>query len=253
MFSVKYPVRLNDISIDGKMRTWVLFDCLQDAAAHHADELGLGLKQLRQSDLSWVLSRIRLRMDEFPEYGDTLNITTYPSGFDRLFAYRQFILRSETTGKTLGVAGSAWLTLKTSNFRPVSPVQYLQGLPQWEKSGDIFFQAQSLAKIFAPDTPCSDPLMHRVSSAMIDYNQHLNNAFYAMFTEDWLGAKLNSVVRMSDIQINFNSSMPFTANLECTGFIGSNGQFYVTGSCQENSKNAFQAQGICNRIPERSN
>ena len=64
-FTVCYPVRLNDISIDAKIRSWVLFDCLQDAAGRHADQLGLGLKQLRHSDLSWVLSRIRLRMEDF--------------------------------------------------------------------------------------------------------------------------------------------------------------------------------------------
>ena len=33
-------------------------------------------------------------MQDFPEYGETLKIITYPSGFDRLFAYRQFELRS---------------------------------------------------------------------------------------------------------------------------------------------------------------
>ena len=131
-FTICYPVRLNDISIDAKIRSWVLFYYLQDAAGRHADQLGLGLKQLRHSDLSWVLSRIRLRMDDFPEYGDTLKITTYPSGFDRLFAYRQFVLSSAETGRRFGVAGSAWLTLNTADFRPVSPLKHLSGLPQWE-------------------------------------------------------------------------------------------------------------------------
>ena len=89
-FILQYPVRLNDIGVDGRMRSWVVFDLLQDAAGRHADQLGLGLKQLRESDLSWVLSRIRVKMQDFPEYGETLKIITYPSGFDRLFAYRQF-------------------------------------------------------------------------------------------------------------------------------------------------------------------
>jgi acyl-ACP thioesterase len=120
-FVIDYPVRLNDISVDAKMRSWSVFNYLQDAASCHADHLGVGLKQLRDSDLSWVLSRIRLQMDEFPGYGETVRISTYPSGFDRLFAYRQFVLTSVETGRRLGVAGSAWLTLNPANYRPVSP------------------------------------------------------------------------------------------------------------------------------------
>ncbi|MBO5722226.1 MAG: hypothetical protein J6S19_03835, partial [Lentisphaeria bacterium] len=58
-FAIEYPVLLNDISVDAKIRSWVIFNYLQDAAGRHADRLGLGLKQLRSSDLSWVLSRIR--------------------------------------------------------------------------------------------------------------------------------------------------------------------------------------------------
>ena len=143
-FVIDYKIQLNDISIDAKVRSWVIFNYLQDAAGSHADELGVGLKQLRQSDLSWVLSRIKVKMDEFPEYGDILRISTYPSGFDRLFAYRQFVLSSAITGKRFGVAGSAWLTLNPENFRPVSPVKHFAGLSGWEYEGEIWFRTAAV-------------------------------------------------------------------------------------------------------------
>ena len=248
-FVVEYPVQLNDISADAKMRSWVVFDYLQDAAGRHADELGLGLKQLRESDLSWVLSRIRLKMDDFPEYGDVLKITTYPSGFDRLFAYRQFVLTSALTGKFFGVAGSAWLTLNPSNFRPVSPAKHLTGLPQWEFEGDTYFQGESLAKITVPGELDGKCVTERVSTCMIDYNQHLNNAFYAMFTEDWLGIQTNSLVRMHELQLNFNCSTAMGEELLCNGSLNSQtGDFYVEGSQQSSGKNAFQAFGSCRMI-----
>ena len=243
-FVVNYPVRLNDISADAKLRSWVIFDCLQDAAGRHADALGVGLKQLRQSDLSWVLSRIRVQMDDFPEYGDTLKITTWPSGFDRLFAYRQFEISSAVTGKRFGVAGSAWLTLNPENFRPVSPAKYLTGLPQWEFDGDVFFQGDSLGKIAVPEQELNTPVSQRVSAAMIDYNRHLNNAFYAMFTEDWLGVKNNSLVRMTEIQVNFNGTTGLGEELFCTGFTGEYGEFYVQGTHAVSGRNSFQAKGV---------
>lgn len=238
-----YPVRLNDISADAKMRSWVVFNYLQDAASCHADVLGVGLKQLRDSDLSWVLSRIRVKMDDFPEYGDTLRIATYPSGFSRIFAYRQFVLTSAESGKFFGIGGSAWLTLNPATFRPVSPAKYFTGLPQWEFEGETFFQEDTLDKLSAPATELTSPVEHRVSAGHIDYNRHLNNAFYAMFTEDWLGAKNGSLVRMKELQLNFNQTTPFGEKLNCSGALEADGSFYVEGVQNTGGKNAFQAQG----------
>lgn len=242
-FVISYPVRLNDISVDAKLRSWVIFDYLQDAAGRHADLLGVGLKQLRKSDLSWVLSRIRIQMEDFPEYGDTIKIITRPSGFDRLFAYRQFEITSAETGKRFGVAGSAWLTLNPENFRPVSPQKYLTGLPQWEYDGEVFFQGDTLGKITSPEKT-ENAVPHLVSSAMVDYNRHLNNAYYAMFTEDWLGMKLDSPVRMTALQLNFNGSTGFGEELVCSGIIGGNNSFCVSGIHAGTGKNSFLAQGI---------
>ena len=248
-FIIDYPVQLNDISADGRMRSWIIFNYLQDAAGRHADLLGLGLKQLRDSNLSWVLSRIRLQMDIFPEYGEKLRISTYPSGFDRLFAYRQFLITSADTGRIFGRAGSAWLTLNPQTFRPVSPARHLTGLPQWEHDGDIFFQGESLGKLTAGEQPLSWQQEQRISTAFIDYNRHLNNAYYAMFTEDWLGVKTDSLIRMKEIQLNFNGSTALSEKLICSGNLDQEGNFYVEGIRGNDGKNSFQARGCCEIIP----
>ena len=247
-FVTEYPILLNDISVDAKIRSWTLFNYLQDAASRHADQLGVGLKQLQESSLSWVLCRIRLKMDSFPGYGDTLRITTYPSGFNRLFAFRQFVLSSAVTGERFGVAGSAWLTLNPVNFRPVSPVKFLTGIFHEEFEGDTFFQEASLDKLSAPENPLEDELNLRISAPMIDYNRHLNNAYYAMFTEDWLSEKQRSLVRFNEIQINFNHSSPLGELLKCTGSLDAAGNFYVEGNQAGSGQNAFQAQGVCEKL-----
>ena len=247
-FIVDYPLMLNDLAPDAKIRGCMLFNYLQDAAGRHADVLGLGLRQLRDSHLIWVLSRIRLQMEDFPGYGDVLRIVTYPSGFDRLFAFRQFRLESARTGRRFGVAGSAWLTLNPETFRPVSPERYLRDLPHWTDSGDVFFQGDSLGKIHPPtDAEPELPLTHRISATQIDYNRHLNNAYYAMFTEDWLGEYTRSLVRVREIQVNFNQSTAFRAHLTCRGRLEGSGAFYVEG-LQESGRNAFQARGTAERL-----
>ena len=246
-FIVDYPVLLNDISIDAKLRSWTLFNYLQDAAGRHADQLGVGLKQLRESDLSWVLSRVRIKMDEFPEYGDVLRVSTYPSGFERLFAYRQFVLTSALTGKRFGVAGSAWLTINPATLRLVSPAKYFTGLPEWDFEGETWFQGETLDKISVDDDAAA-PLVQSVYCSQIDYNRHPNNAFYAMFTENWLGKQLDAPARFHEIQINFNQSTAIDETLLCAGTLHEDGRFSVSGTQQNSGKNAFIAQGLCDRV-----
>ena len=242
-FTIDYPLQLHDLSVDARMRSWTVFNYLQDAAGRHADQLGLGLKQLRDSDLSWVLSRIRVRMKQFPEYGDTIRVTTWPSGFDRLFAYRQFRLSSADGTKEFGVAGSAWLTLNPANYRPVSPAKYLTGLPQWENDDEIFFQGETLGKLRAGENSFTgEEINHRISCAQIDYNRHLNNAYYAMFCEDYLGEACGKLVRMTEVQLNFNASTACRELLAVSGSTDDDGTFYIQG-INSSGKNAFQAQG----------
>ena len=69
-----------------------------------------------------------------------------------------------------------------------------------------------------------------------------------MFTEDWLGCKLNSLVRMDSIQINFNSAARLGDKLTCSGTLADNGDFFLAGANTTTGKNAFQASGHCSKI-----
>ena len=70
-----------------------------------------------------------------------------------------------------------------------------------------------------------------------------------MFTEDWLGQKCNSLVRMKSLQLNFNQSTAFQETLNCSGILNDDGSFYVEGINTGNGKVSFQAQGVCETIP----
>ena len=247
--SFDYPVQLNEVSPDGRIRSSIIFNCLQDAAGRDADRLGLGMHHLEEKNLIWVLSRIRVKMEKFPSHDDVIRVSTYHSGFDRLFAYRQFHLASAVTGELFGVAGSAWLSLNPANYRPVSPEKYFTALPRRDGEVEIYFQGDNLGKLRKPENiELSLPLTHRISAAQIDYNRHLNNAFYAFFTEDWLGEAATSLIRMRDIQLNFNSSTAFRDRLDCSGHCDTDGNFYVEGVQQSSGRNAFQARGVFEKI-----
>ena len=90
-----------------------------EAAGNNADALGFSIPQLAARNLTWMLSRLRLRLREYPGWRADLVVETWPSGLSRLFALRDFRLRHD--GRVIGEAVSAWLLIDTVRRRPVRP------------------------------------------------------------------------------------------------------------------------------------
>ena len=96
-----------------------LLGFLMEAAGHNADALGFSIPQLAARNLTWMLSRLRVRLREHPGWRASLLVDTWPSGLNRLFALRDFRLALE--GRVIGEAASAWLLIDTIRRRPVRP------------------------------------------------------------------------------------------------------------------------------------
>lgn len=236
-------VRLNDIGPDGHMRSHIAMDFMQDAAARHAAYFGIGLPNLRELGIAWVLSRLKFKMDKYPSFDDVVRITTWPSGVQKLFCSRQYELTNAKTGEYFGCGTSLWLTLDMKSLRPLNPAKSLPiDLPK-NTERPVFFP--DIDKI-TPREDLTDPLPHLIATSEIDYNNHLNNTYYGLFAQDWIGTKINSLVRIDEIQLNFNCGMRFGETLVCSG-VAEDGLFQIEGTAPD-SKNAFRATGKYSKI-----
>ena len=234
------PVRMNECGPDGYLRSNIWFDYLQHMAAEHAERLGFGLSAVKERNLIWVLSRIKVQMDAYPRFDDILRIETYHNGFEKLFAKRQFIVTSAKTGERFGVGSSCWLTVDTTTMRLKPPVKMLNGELNENLDREDFFPV--LDKLAAPGELEMEQC-HQVLSSHIDLNNHLNNTYYGEYTLDWLSAKLGRFVRFKDIQINYNQAMLLNGELAVRGKLTADNGFYVEGTDCAGGKNSFQASG----------
>ena len=114
-----FSIRTTDIDCLGRAAPAAVGRCLQEAAIHHARHLRVAFDDLAPRGLTWVLTQLDLRISHWPQVDDRLAITTWPSGADTLFAYRQFIVRNETTGEESLRAATAWALLNMESRRPV--------------------------------------------------------------------------------------------------------------------------------------
>ena len=230
-------IRHHECDSGGLLKLHSLLDRLQDAAAEHAAKLNVGMEDMAEMSLIWVLSRLKIELAEPLSLGDELLVRTYPSGVQRIFAHRCYDLI--VNNRRMGCAGSFWLPVNRLNGRPVNAKKVLppeiMDLPDVEK---FFPEMDKL-----PETNGEICTSRIVGAGDIDLNRHLNNAVYARWISDVLGEKYDSMsVKVRSIQLNYLSSGEFGDEIFLRAETGSDGKFLISGEKNDGTA-VFQSAG----------
>ena len=232
------PIRHHECDAGGKLKLHCLLDRMQDAAAEHASALNVGMEELAEMQLIWVLSRLQIRLLRPLLLGETLEVFTYPSGVERIFAHRCYDLKID--GKRAGYAGSFWLPVNAAVNRPVNAKKVLP--PQIVDLPDVETFFPGMDKL--PPVSAEICASRKVGAGDIDLNKHLNNAVYARWVSDVLGEKLQqNAVSVSEIQFNYLSSGQFGEEIFLRAEVNADGSFAVFGEKSDGNA-VFQAAGI---------
>ena len=100
-----FKVRSYECGKDGLVTLPSICNYLQEAASLNAEELGFSKSDFDAagSDISWVLTKMRVKMNRYPKWEDEVKVMTFPRGGRKIVAWRDFIL-SDAIGETIGVA-----------------------------------------------------------------------------------------------------------------------------------------------------
>lgn len=176
----RFLVAAFDCRPDGLLKSNVLMQYLQESAARHAEQLGVGFADLDRQDCFWVLASLRIEMTDTPRWRDGLTIRTWPSGFTRLTAAREFI-GVHTDGRELFRAASEWMILDKHTSRPRNLSRLNLNLPPAglkALGGDPgrLRPAPAYTKAGTVSVPFS----------ALDFNGHVNNTEYVRWALDGL-------------------------------------------------------------------
>ena len=191
-----FPVRLIEIDARGTLSVGALCDYLQEAAGNHAGALGLSVWDLRARNLTWVLSRMRLAIDRLPSAGERLEVRTWPTGVERLFALRDFEVY-DGQGCRIAAAVSAWLVLDAAARRPVRIQTVFDPPGVGETRRALDGGIEKLPALDGADRETA--IVVRLSD--LDSNDHANNARIAEWVVEGVGRKAwqRSCIRRLDI------------------------------------------------------
>jgi acyl-ACP thioesterase len=188
------------VTPQGTASVLALADYFQEAAGHHADELGVSMQDLLAEGRAWVLAHFRLEIDRLPDWNEEITLETWPSGLERLFATREVVFR-DGEGDSIAQGTSAWLVINTERRRPVRPPSVLYDIEPPDRPAPL---DTDLADLPAPSrTDRTEAFSVRYHD--LDLNRHVNNVRYLEWALETLPPSVLDERRCTGLALQFEA------------------------------------------------
>ena len=200
IFTKEFTISSYHLNPRGQARLTTMANFFQEVAYHHAGELGWGYEDMKSRNVTWVLSRMRIRMTRFPVWNDRITVETWPSGAERLFAMRDFKVM-DGSGEVIGIASTGWLILDIDTHRLIRPKEITDRFKLVIHDVQMF--DKPLDKIVVPGE-VKLLAHHQVVYSDLDIVGHVNNVKYMEWCIDTVSKDENSEKEIRELEINFN-------------------------------------------------
>lgn len=236
-FRKSYEVGFGDVDFTGKMTINALIHYMQDIAAVHATHLGLSFyKNVEKPLYYWIICRVKINIETYPNWEEELVIETYPRGYDKLFAVRQFDLYDKNKNKIGDITGY-YLLMETNTKRPFK----IKGAEPPFNVLDFPYSGEDLPKIL----PTVDILQkqNRVARySQMDLNQHMNNSYHIQWVLDCLPINWIKENTIKQLQLNYTSAVKYNTQVEVCVGIETENTAIIWGQSQDGKTTYFTAR-----------
>ncbi|RCV20130.1 hypothetical protein SETIT_4G031400v2 [Setaria italica] len=191
VFRQNFLIRSYEIGADRTASIETLMNHLQETALNHVKTAGLlgdgfgATPEMSKRNLIWVVSKIQLLVEQYPSWGDMVQVDTWVAAAGKNGMRRDWHVRDYNSGRTILRATSVWVMMN-KNTRRLSKMPdevraeigpYFNGRTAISED-----QSEKLAKPgSASDGDAAKQFMRKGLTPRwgdLDVNQHVNNVKY---------------------------------------------------------------------------
>ena len=195
----RFCVRSYESGVTNHVSLAALCNYMQESAGISADQMGWGIHKLQDEGLTWMLSRLYVKVSRYVPWGTELSLRTWPSGMKgRLLATRCFQAADGSGGEVLQ-AYSEWLYVDMKSQKIVKLPDGFAGLVP-EGTPSVAFRDLGGKSAKLPEVTASAEV--RVRHSDLDFNDHVNNVHYV----EWMLEALPGRSGPSEMDIAFRSA-----------------------------------------------
>ena len=181
VYTNKYAIESYFCDWNDRLNMWGLARLFQTVAEEHTILTHISYFDLIKGGKAWVLSRMYYEIDEMPEYGSTVAISTWSRGIDGLFDARDFLMH-DANGRKLAGATAYWVVIDF-NSRHVSRLNDV--MDGYIHHNECATTKQRLTKLRLHPMDQGDRIEQlNVKPSMLDHTLHVNNCEYVRFVDD---------------------------------------------------------------------
>ncbi len=217
-FIKEYELRSLDTDFNSVLRPNAVQELLQDIAGRHADELGIGIKDLKKENLTWVLVSTETKLYGKVEYMGKLQVKTWPLKSKGVKFQREYVIYNGDN-QVVAKSSSIWVLIDLSSRKlAVKKDAYAKIESYIEEK--CFEEKYIKVPVLDNDSNYVDIT---VKSSDIDINKHVNNTKYLSYVADSIDLEENEYIKSYKIdyikEVKFHEAIRLYYKKEENSFI----------------------------------
>ena len=181
LYFKKHTIKLYELDATGKLSATALAHHIQENAAEHARRMKIGFNELQKNNHIWLLSRLHLKIFDFPIIDSEIETETWVKDYDKLFSYRDFHFKIDE--KIFAAANTAWLIVDSVKKQIVPVENYVS--KSFKLTNRCILQ-EPIKKLKGVGELAEYVFEHKVRYSSLDINFHVNNVSYLFWYIDYL-------------------------------------------------------------------
>lgn len=232
VWTESFLVRSSEMDLTGHLGILHLFNYFQEVAGNHARALGVSIEALHAKQLTWMMSRFHIQIEQYPVGGETLIIETWPSGHNGLQAIREFLLYTQD-GSQIGKGTSGWLIIDLQRYRPIRMPDFIEAIELPNRPRAV---ADPFNKLPAPLKEDKGKVFS-VGYYDLDINQHANSMHSLRWALEAIPDKVRTASQLKSLEVQFRSEAKYGDEIESYVSLGAEDLTFRHGLCRkENGK-----------------
>lgn len=180
-YTFESRIRFSEVDHTKRITLPGIINYFQDCSLFQSESLGLGIDYLAEKKRAWVLSSWQVEINRYPQFDETVKVSTWATGFRGMLGNRNFCMES-ADGEMLAYANSLWVYMDLEKGRPTRPDK--AEIETYGVEPPLEMEEMS-RKIELPEEAGKRDEFP-VRKYHIDTNEHVNNCQYVQMAMEML-------------------------------------------------------------------
>jgi len=198
IFALNWEINFTQCAANGKLKYTDMNNLFQLTASAHSDSGGMSFSEMQKNNQAWVLSRMRIEIDEVPKCDDVVTVVTWIEYLDKGQSIRN--IEMYLGDKKLAGVSSLWVVLDTKLRKAAEQLainsDHLIRYPEKKATAKNCYRIN-----YVKDTELIEQRTVRLSD--LDIVNHVNNVKYVEWCLDVFDANLIFNGKIKALNMNY--------------------------------------------------